>query len=171
MVLALQGFPSSDVVLTLIEEGVPVNGKTLEGSTILIDIIMEDFSKIIEIVAAMLRSGADANMQADDGRTPLMAAATRRNSQLVALLLGSGAAPNAQAEDGYTALHFAAKFGGLETIELLKRAGAELGMQNSRGKTPFDVICSCKDSDETSFECDEGCTRKNRRKVIATLKE
>lgn len=112
----------------------------------------------IDMMRALVASGADIRLAAKDGTTPLIAAANsdrRRQGVLsaarqhvppadesqgleaVKILLELGADINAANQAGETALHVAAT-GQLNTIvQLLAERGAKLDVKNKRGQTPL----------------------------------
>ncbi len=111
------------------------------------------------IMQALAAAGADANLPAKNGNTPLMAAAgvdwkageTRRAMEFAMVPLpdddralecakvaiGMGADVNAVNQAGETALHGAASEGYSEIVQLLVDKGAKLNVRNKRGQTPL----------------------------------
>lgn len=84
----------------------------------------------LELIEALVDSGANPNKANYEGVTPLMAAVKLGCVEKVALLLENGADPNLKDIDGATCLHFAASLG-LETITaLLLRNGAFLNCRD-----------------------------------------
>ncbi len=63
------------------------------------------------VVEALMRHGANVNLRAAAGVTPLHLAASRGSDRFVDLLLGAGADPSAATDDGKTAADFAAERG------------------------------------------------------------
>ena len=112
----------------------------------------------VDMIRALVASGADVRLAAKDGTTPLIAAASsdrRRQGVLAAsrqqvspagesqgleavkLLLDLGADIQAANRTGDTAIHVAAS-GQLNTIvQLLAERGARLDVKNERGQTPL----------------------------------
>jgi len=83
----------------------------------------------VDVVAALLVAGADANAANERGRRPLHWAATLGNADASAVLVKSGADANARDEHGRTPLHLAAREGRLEIVKLLVEAGADVTAQ------------------------------------------
>jgi ankyrin repeat protein len=109
----------------------------------------------------LLAAGADPNMAAKDGTTPLMLAAGirldlgglrpdseessasddgRHATELATALLDAGADAKAVNDAGDTALHGAAAKGWRSLIELLVKRGADVNAKNKRGQTPLAVV-------------------------------
>ena len=71
-------------------------------------------------MSACLKAGADPNVRAEDGSTPLHWAAINGHVEAVAALLMAGADPNLRNDYGITSLDIAED--GTETHRLLLRA-------------------------------------------------
>jgi len=81
-----------------------------------------DFGRIVpekDIAAFMLEKGADVNAQSNDGRTALIEAAYRGNTEIVKFLIDKGAQVNVQNSEKWSPLMWAASFGWSETVKLL----------------------------------------------------
>jgi uncharacterized protein len=108
-------------------------------------------------IRALLDRGANPNVAAKDGSTPLMIAAgfgARRGGaeedvvekagradplDAIKLYVAAGATINAANEAGNTALHYAALTGSTRSVEYLAANGAALDVTNKLGKTPLDL--------------------------------
>ena len=107
-------------------------------------------------IRALLDKGANPNVAAKDGSTPLMVAAgfgARRGGDeevtekagradpvdAMKLFVAAGAQVNAANEAGNTALHYAALTGSSRGVEFLAASGAALEVKNKLGKTPGDL--------------------------------
>ena len=77
------------------------------------------------------------NARAEDGSTPLHAAAYGGHAELVELLLARGASVDATTVNGSTPLHGAAYGGHVDCARRLMDAGADPMTPNSSGYTPF----------------------------------
>jgi ankyrin repeat protein len=89
-----------------------------------------------DIIALLLKSGADPNAANRYGITPLWLAATNGSSSVVQLLLKAGAAASLALPHGETALMAAARTGEPETIRVLLKAGADPNAsESSQGET------------------------------------
>jgi ankyrin repeat protein len=100
----------------------------------------------MEVVALLLKSGAEVNARDEDGVTPLSYAADN-SAEAVSLLLKNGADVNARSENGSTPLMSAvegnyipnAEDGGfgsnLEMVRLMLESGAEVDAKDDLGRT------------------------------------
>ena len=89
----------------------------------------------MEVVSALLASGADPNTRNKYGDTLLHRAAGLGRVEGSAALLEAGADPNAQNQHGDTPLHRAAWRGHVEVVDVLHASGANLNVQNRLGYT------------------------------------
>jgi len=90
----------------LIRMGADVNAVGQNDQTALHYICSYDGTS--EIVSVLLESGADPNIQDDEGRTALHCAVFGQNIEEAKLLLKFNANPNIKMNDGRTSLHYAA---------------------------------------------------------------
>ena len=105
----------------------------------------------VEVMRVLAEAGADPNLTADDGTTPLMLAAglgrymaetlvtEARSMEAAALAIELGANIDAANESGSTALHGAAHVKSDALVRLLADHGASLDPVNARGQTPLAV--------------------------------
>ena len=84
-----------------------------------------------EIVALLLRMGANTELRGWLNDTPLLVAACHRHANVVKLLLKLGVDVNAVDESGNSALHFAASWGEGDITRMLLSAGASLDHRDS----------------------------------------
>lgn len=92
-------------------------------------------SRSITLCQKLLQQGADVDLPANDGVTPLQLAATMWD--FAKILLTYGADVNAQAGDGSTPLLIAAQDGNDRCVELLLRNGANPLLPRKDGVTPL----------------------------------
>ena len=105
----------------------------------------------VEVMRVLAEAGADPNLAADDGTTPLMLAAglgrymaetlvtEARSLEAASLAIELGADVDAANETGSTALHGAAHVKSDALVRLLVEHGASLDPVNARGQTPLAV--------------------------------
>lgn len=93
------------------------------------------------MVEFLLKNGASANEQDDDGISPLSWAVIGANARMVPLLLSKGADVNHVDKFGMTPLLYAASvgFGDPSILEKLIGAGADLNARNKEGLTALDL--------------------------------
>jgi ankyrin repeat protein len=101
----------------------------------------------------LLEAGADANLAANDGATPLIHAARAGDLELARLLLAAGADPNARTErvgsegQKQTALMVAVEARNLPLTEALLAAGADPEVVDEAGRTALDLATEKGDGD------------------------
>ena len=90
----------------------------------------------------LLEGGADPNLAASDGTTPLMAAAGFGHVGLLRLLLGRGAALDTVGHQyfGWKAFHNACFKNQPECVEVLVLAGCDVGVKACRDRQTDRVI-------------------------------
>jgi len=87
-----------------------------------------------------LDRGEDINARrAEDGRTPLHAAAERGHRKMVTFLLNKGAFVNARDDEGDTPLHLAATAGHDSIVRILLSDNADATARNNAGRRPLDL--------------------------------
>ena len=123
----------------LVDGGVPVNARAYDGSTPL-HAAVED--GIPEMIAFLLKKGADVNARDDAGKTPLCLAFERQGDDQAAkikALLDGGVNPNLADDKGVAPLHLAAERGkdSTATVKLLLGKGAKTDVRNHDGETPL----------------------------------
>ena len=138
---------SLEVVLEALEDGANPNVKAWGNKPVLVksvDIFNYQYADIPQIVAALLKAGADPNVPSSglfDGSSysysndtyALVSAAEKRLYTIVILLLEAGANPNVHAHRGETPLHYVAdppvqyyvRGSALDALSALIEAGAD----------------------------------------------
>ena len=128
--------------------GRPVSSIGFRTSRGVISVIDEDveaplhhaaFHGLRDCVTALLRMGADVNVQSSLGATPLHKALEGHKMGIVEILLESGANANAPLIYGRTPLHYAAALGQEQTARLLLSHGANPLAADHVGQTPYDI--------------------------------
>ncbi|KAL8721991.1 MAG: hypothetical protein Q9225_001426 [Loekoesia sp. 1 TL-2023] len=115
----------------------------------------------IEIVALLLRRGANINAQSVYGDTPLLFALVRQHFDVATLLLDQKADMNVGDAEGYSAVHIAAERGFDDIILLLIERGADLNTRNQIGATPLHI----------AIWSQNGADNQQRLKVVKLLLE
>ncbi len=110
-----------------------VNARALDGSTAL---LWATYNVDHELVRALLKAGAKANVTNDYGSTPLTEAVKLGDVDLVRMLLDAHADPNSPNQDGQTALMLASSIGSMPIAEMLIKRGAKVNaVETFRGQT------------------------------------
>lgn len=101
----------------------------------------------IEMVKALLDSGADVNALTESNQSPLGAALSRSSKEIAKLLLAHKANPNVSSNMGETPLFTAIDLGDPEIVEELVKAGADLNNKTASGQTPQEYAESSNKKD------------------------
>jgi len=88
----------------------------------------------LDLLATMLKLGADPKTKDDDGETPLFAVSRYMGKKGIELFLKYGADINAKNDDGFTILDQAVFWEDLEKIRFLMEKGADLSIENPETK-------------------------------------
>ncbi|MEM7457772.1 MAG: ankyrin repeat domain-containing protein [Planctomycetota bacterium] len=158
----------SDVVNVLIENGVDleirnVNGQSIlhvaawNGSNDILDLLIDRLDDVnlpdesgrsplhsatlgnnIESVRLLIEAGASVDGIQDSG-SPLLSAAWWGQTEIANYLIANRADIHRTDSDGNTALHKAVWQGNVGIVERLLSAGADPGVQNNAGMTPVDM--------------------------------
>jgi len=92
----------------------------------------------LNLVATLIRSGADVNARTRYGITPIYLAARNGSRSMTQILLNAGASANEEFNEGETVLMTAARTGDVETVKALLDAGAEVDAREDwHGQTPL----------------------------------
>lgn len=121
------------VLAAITSPDLDVNAPEPDGSTAL---LWATYKVDHELVRALLKAGAKANVTNNYGSTPLTEAVKLGDLELVRMLLEAGADPDSPNQDGQTALMLASHIGSLEIAKLLIDRGANVNaVENFRGQT------------------------------------
>jgi len=135
-----------EIVEKLLDAGADVNAMGSVGANELTSIFAATIADDEEIVELLIAHGADIDLPAIEGDTPLsIAAGSFPNFETVSLLLENGANIDHQNDSGETALHRAVYAGTLsnsfdtEIVLSLIEHGAALDIEDEQGRTPLDI--------------------------------
>jgi ankyrin repeat protein len=119
--------------LQLARRGVGIGAKDYQGCSPLFYAATRGW---LDVMRALIRSGANPNSHDNDGEIVLMWAADEGQTEAIELLIRSGADVNAVSGDsGYTALIWAAQYGRTDTVKSLLAHGAEIDAMDRWGQT------------------------------------
>lgn len=134
------------LVQRLLDENVPVNATNEVGYT---PLMAAARTYRVDVVAFLLRSGADVHCRSEAGHTPLHWAvgapsdespsAPHTQAECVQMLLEHGAIVDATKHNGATPLMSAAWFGCAPSVACLLRAGADSAHRDNSGRTAEDL--------------------------------
>ena len=112
---------------------IDVNAADPDGSTAL---LWATHNVDHELVRALLKAGAKANVTNHFGASPIGEAAKLGDAELARALLEAGADPNSPNQDGQTVLMLASSVGAPKVAELLINKGAQVNaLETFRGQT------------------------------------
>jgi uncharacterized protein len=121
------------VLAAITSPDIDVNAADPDGST---PLLWATYSVDHELVRALLKKGAKANVTNQFGSSPLAEAVKLGDVELSAMLLEAGADPDSPNQDGQTALMLASHVGSLPIAEMLVKRGAKVNaVENFRGQT------------------------------------
>ncbi|XP_039025814.1 ankyrin repeat and SOCS box protein 3-like [Hibiscus syriacus] len=92
-------------------------------------------------LALLKKNGSNINSRNSLGLTPLHIVTWRNNIPIIRRLLASGADPDAKdRESGWSSLHRALHFDHLAVASVLLRSGASITLEDSKCRTPVDLL-------------------------------
>ncbi|MFC3908242.1 ankyrin repeat domain-containing protein [Legionella dresdenensis] len=90
----------------------------------------------LETLRFLKQAGANLDIEDEQGRRPMHAAAKNNHVEILDFLLKAGAAIDASGDDCSTPLFVAARAGAINAVQFLHQAGADPQAANSDGDTP-----------------------------------
>jgi ankyrin repeat protein len=102
----------------------------------------------INVVAFLLKNGANINDRDTIDQTPLIIAAFNGCTDIVKMLLDAGANIEHKNDQGENALISAAQEGYIDTVKLLLDAGADVNQTNTDGETALDLVIRLRQKKE-----------------------
>jgi ankyrin repeat protein len=121
------------VLAAITSPDIDINAKEPDGSTVL---HWATYTVDHELVRALLKAGAKANVTNLYGSSPLVEAVKLGDADLARMLLDAGADPDSPNQDNQTALMLASNVGSLKIAELLIEQGANVNaVESFRGQT------------------------------------
>uniref|UniRef100_A0A6C0ED74 Uncharacterized protein n=1 Tax=viral metagenome TaxID=1070528 RepID=A0A6C0ED74_9ZZZZ len=174
-----------DIIKLLVEHGADVNIQNKEGFTPLINSILYEDKKSVElllksganveqkkgfltplniaciygnmeIIELLLKNGADINTKNQYGVTPLIMSIGKKFINVVKLLIEKGANVNLSDEVGGTPLMYACGKNVFEIVELLVKNGANVNLSDNNGSTPLMFACQNKNFDIVKLLVEHG---------------
>ncbi|XP_062267077.1 ankyrin repeat and SOCS box protein 2-like isoform X2 [Platichthys flesus] len=127
---------SAVMVAELLNHGVAVNTRCIQGCTALHEAVVRNN---VEICEMLLKAGAKHNLTNMYGISPLFTAAQYGQVATLRFLLKHGADINSQADDGATALYEAAKNGHEEIVRFLLSQNADANKPGKSGLLPLHI--------------------------------
>jgi hypothetical protein len=135
----------TDQVTALLKQGASANARWGEGEfqqAVLMRAVMRGS---VEMVAALLKAGADPEYGNGRDATPLFIAAILGEADIIETLLDGGAKIDSTTPDkGFTALHGSAITGKEDAAKRLLDRGAPKDKRDKDGKTPLDIAAGQK---------------------------
>ena len=126
---------SGELIETLIDLGANVNAQRTDDKEA--PLTLSSGWLNFMAVNLLLNHGADANIAAANGYTPLHWAVMKGNQNLVKLFLEKNALVNTQNANGNSPLHTAVSNGFFDITKLLVKKGSNVNLQNKEGRTPL----------------------------------
>jgi ankyrin repeat protein len=123
-----------EAVQHFLDAGVSVDSARIMGPALLHVAVIRHRPAMVEF---LLSRGADTEITAGEGITPLMAAAQTGARAEAGLLLRYGAKVDARADNGRSALMFAILGNHEAIVEMLLRHGADANVEDAQGMTPL----------------------------------
>jgi ankyrin repeat protein len=160
------------MVRLLLQHGANVNAWDPERTltpllkAIYFPLLGRDDPRPTDLISLLLESGADPNVESDEGLTPLKYAVGQQNAALVAEMLKRGADETINkvvGGDGWNALHLAVTNLDVPIIRLLLDAGADPEIRDRDNSKPVALLPQRDDSNQKQW--DEAYALLNKRRA------
>ncbi|TCI03923.1 hypothetical protein EZV61_06930 [Corallincola luteus] len=102
-----------------------------------------------EMIASLIKAGAQIDAKSDTGATPLQFAVASRNIPATVALIGAGAKVDLPDSNGVTALMRAVSSGQTDIVKLLIKHGANVNLTNLGGWSALHIAADKSDVDES----------------------
>ena len=133
LMAAIKSGQRSVAIDMITHKSADVNAAEADGSTAL---LWAASLNDTDLVARLLKAGANPKVRNLLGSTPLAEAALHANTEMIRALLDAGADPNAAGPDGQTPLMVIARTAGVDAAKLLLAKGADPNVKEAlRGQT------------------------------------
>ena len=123
-----------DVVRSLLEQGIEINGRNASNQTPLDRAASKGN---LDVVRFLVKRGAEVDSCDKKGWTPLHQAARFGHLEVSRLLVDHGANVNARMQIHWTPIHLSSSNGHFEVVKLLLEHGADVHALNGDGQTPY----------------------------------
>jgi ankyrin repeat protein len=149
----------STMIEIFISAGADIEARNNRGYTPLYLAVIDNFYNIDakkNSIKVLLRNGANINIQAKDGKTPLCLLASRGNNNLTGFLIRHGADVNIKDKYGFTVLHYVVGNEISEAGKLLLKNKANLNVRSNYGITPLHLAVFKDDGESVEFFLKKG---------------
>lgn len=133
--MAAVTFGRTETVRFLLAHGGDARVRLKNGETTLIQAAQSENN--VQIIADLIKAGADINAATTKGLTPLMRFAWLGQSSAVKLMLEAGADATRRDKDGWTAFRFGIHGGSPEVVKTLLKHQADVNESDADGNTPL----------------------------------
>lgn len=123
------------------------------------------FKKHTAVFETLLAEGADVNLEAGYGYSPLHLAAETDTHTFIQPLIDKGAEVNFQNSKGFSPLHAASDQGNIECCKVLIANGADVNVVDNDGFTPLLGAVSSQNTELVKLLLEKGATKDAEAKV------
>jgi uncharacterized protein len=135
LAVAIKSGQRAAAVEMIAKKSADVNAAEADGST---PLLWAANLNDLDLLARLLKAGANPKVRNQLGSTPLGEAALNANTEMIQALIGAGADPNGPGADGQTPLMIVARTANVAAAKLLLDKGANPNVrEKQRGQTPL----------------------------------